>query len=101
MRQILLLILVAFGLTFTNAQTLEELKTQKAEKQAEADKAQAEADAIQAQIDALPGWRIGAFGTIGANISGFNNWFAKGTPNNNAGNIGVTVNGYANLIQEK
>ncbi len=100
MKNFFLLLLCLTCATLTSAQTLEELKTQKAEKQAEANKIQAEADAIQAQIDAMPGWRFGAFGTIGANISGFNNWFAKGTPNNNSGNIGVTVNAYANLIQE-
>ena len=49
-----------------NAQTKEELQAKKAEKQAEANAAQAEANKLQAQIDALPGWRIGAFGTIGA-----------------------------------
>ena len=88
-------------MTFGFSQTKEELEAQKAEKQAEADKAQAEANAIQAQIDALPGWRVGAFGTIGGSLSNFNNWFAQGTPNNSSGNFGITVNGYANLIQEK
>ena len=62
---------------------------------------QGRVDAIQAQIDALPGWKIGAFGTIGGTISQFNNWFAQGTPNNNAGNIGITGNAFANLQQEK
>ncbi|RDK88235.1 DUF3078 domain-containing protein [Marinirhabdus gelatinilytica] len=85
----------------TWAQTKEELKAQKAEKQAEADAAQAEANAIQAKIDALPGWRIGAFGTVGVNLASFNNWYAQGTPNVNSGNIGVTVNSFANLKQEK
>ncbi len=84
-----------------NAQTKEELQAKKAEKQAEANAAQAEANKLQAQIDALPGWRIGAFGTIGGTLSNFNNWYAQGTPNNNSGNIGFTVNAYANLIQEK
>ena len=74
---------------------------QKSEKQAEADAAQAEANAIQAKIDALPGWRIGAFGTIGGSISNFDNWYAQGSPNNSSGNIGFTVNAYANLIHEK
>src|SRR5690606_1941520 len=83
------------------SQTKEELEAQKAEKQAIADAAQAEANALQAQIDALPGWRVGAFGTIGGSLSNFNNWYAQGAPNNSSGNIGFTVNGYANLIQEK
>ncbi|NRA92282.1 MAG: DUF3078 domain-containing protein, partial [Psychroserpens sp.] len=83
------------------SQTKEELEAQKAEKQAEADAAQAEADALQAQIDALPGWRVGAFGTIGGSLSDFNNWYAQGAPNNVSGSIGITFNGYANLIEEK
>ena len=63
--------LLFMSLTF--AQTKEELESQKAEKQAEADKYQGEADALQAQIDALPGWRVGAFGTIGGSLSNFSN----------------------------
>jgi len=98
------LILSAFlllAVTFAFSQTKEELQTQKAEKVAEAEKFQGEADAIQAQIDALPGWHKGAFGTIGGSLSNFNNWFAQGTPNNASGNIGITVNGFANKIEEK
>ena len=101
MRKLLFTIFVLGGLVFTNAQTEEELKAQKAEKQAQIDALQAEANAIQAQIDALPGWETGAFGTIGANISGFNNWFSREAVNNSAGNIGVTLNAYANLDREK
>lgn len=97
---ILSLVLV-FALSLSFSQTKEELQKQKAEKQAEADKYQGEADALQAQINALPGWRVGAFGTIGGSISEFNNWFAQGAPNNASGNIGFTVNGFANKIEEK
>ncbi|MDN3667612.1 DUF3078 domain-containing protein [Algibacter miyuki] len=84
-----------------NAQTKEELHAQKEEKQAIADAAQAEATAIQAKIDALPGWRKGAFGTIGGSLSNFNNWYSQDTPNNASGNIGFTLNAYANLIEDK
>lgn len=101
MRNILFVIFLC-GIAFTQAQeqTKEELQTQKDEKQAEADAAQAEANAIQAKIDALPGWRVGAFGTIGGSLSNFNNWYSQGTPNNSSGNIGFTVNGYANLLED-
>ncbi len=101
MKKTLLLLALLFGMVSINAQTKEELETQKAEKQAVADAAQAEANALQAQIDALPGWRKGAFGTIGGSLSGFKNWYAQEAANNNSGNIGITVNGFANLIQEK
>ena len=100
-KKLLLSALLMFAIAFNFAQTKEELEAQKAEKQAEADKYQAEADAIQAQIDALPGWRIGAFGTIGGTLSDFNNWYAQGTPNNVSGNIGITVNAFTNKIEEK
>ena len=60
---------IFIGMISMNAQTKEELHTQKAEKQADADAAQGEANALQAQIDALPGWRKGAFGTIGGSLS--------------------------------
>ena len=100
-KKLLLTTVLILSMVFGFSQTKEELQAQKAEKQAEADAAQAEADALQAQIDALPGWRIGAFGTIGGSLSNFNNWYAQGVPNNSSGNIGITVNGYANLIEEK
>lgn len=100
-KRLLLSAVFMLSITFGFSQTKEELEAQKAEKQAIADAAQAEADALQAQIDALPGWRIGAFGTIGGSLSNFNNWYAQGAPNNSSGSIGITFNGYANLIQEK
>jgi hypothetical protein len=101
MKKIVLLSIFFCGIVFTQAQTKDELKTEKAEKQAEADAAQAEANAIQSKIDALLGWRVGAFGTIGGSLSNFNNWYSQGAPNNSAGNIGFTVNAYANFIEDK
>ena len=100
-KKLLFTTVLMLSITFGFSQTKEELEAQKAEKQAEADAAQAEANAIQAQIDALPGWRVGAFGVIGGSLSNFNNWYAQGAPNNSSGTIGFTVNGYANLIQDK
>ena len=82
-------------------QTKEELEGQMAPKKAEIGKLQGEVDALQAQIDALPGWRKGAFGTIGGNISEFNNWFNQSAPNVSSGSIGITGNAFANLKQEK
>ncbi|MFD1062713.1 DUF3078 domain-containing protein [Winogradskyella litorisediminis] len=99
--KLILSVLFVFALSFGFAQTKEELKKQKAEKQAEADKYQAEANELQSQIDALPGWRVGAFGTIGGSFSSFNNWYAQGVPNNSSGTIGFTVNAFANKIEDK
>lgn len=101
MKKVLLLLTLFIGISILNAQTKQELQAQKSEKQAAADALQAEANALQAQINALPGWRKGAFGTIGGSLSSFNNWYSQGAPNNASGNIGFTLNGYANLIEEK
>lgn len=100
-KRLLLTTVLMLSMVFSFSQTKEELEAQKAEKQAVADAAQAEANALQSQINALPGWRIGAFGTIGGNLSNFNNWYSQGAPNNSSGSIGITFNGYANLIEEK
>ncbi len=101
MKNILLLTALFLSCAFGFGQTEEELKAQLAPKKDSIKAIQARVDAIKVEIDALPGWRKGAFGTIGANISSFNNWYAQGTPNNSSGNIGVTVNGFANLQQDK
>lgn len=98
------LVLFAFCVCFSLnalAQTKEELQAEQAPKKAEIAKLQAEVNALQAKIDALPGWRTGAFGTIGASLSEFNKWYSQGTPNLSSGNVGITVNGFANLKQEK
>lgn len=79
----------------------EALEAEKANKNDSISAIQARVKAIQDQIDAIPGWRVGAFGTIGGSLSNFNNWYSQGKPNNTSGNIGFTFNGYANLIQEK
>ncbi|WP_299666141.1 DUF3078 domain-containing protein [uncultured Polaribacter sp.] len=95
---VLLFILVSFA---TKAQqTEEELKKDLKEKKAVISKLQGEAKSIQSKLDALPGWKKGAFGTIGGNISGFKNWYARTAPNAAAANIGITFNGYANLIEK-
>ena len=101
MKKLSLLLLVLFVGLSTNAQTADELKKEQAPKKAKIAELQGEVNAIQAKIDALPGWRKGAFGTIGGNISGFNDWFARAAPNTSAGSIGITFNGFANLIEDK
>lgn len=100
-KKLILVAAVLFGISSLSAQTTEELKAEQAKKKDSIAAIQGRVDAIQAQLDAMPGWRIGAFGTIGGSISQFNNWFAQGIPNNSSGNIGITINPYANLIQEK
>jgi hypothetical protein len=97
MKKLLLLALFVLGGVFTYAQTAAELKATKALKKDSINAIQGRVNAIQGQIDALPGWKKGAFGTIGVNLSSFNNWYSQGFPNNSAGNIGISVNAFANL----
>ncbi|MDX1364425.1 DUF3078 domain-containing protein [Arenibacter latericius] len=101
MKKIVLTLIVLMTIQVGFSQTLEELKAEKSLKTDSIAAIQGRVDAIKAKIKALPGWKKGAFGTIGASLSGFNNWYAKGAPNSSAGNIGVTVNAFANLNQDK
>jgi len=101
MKKLLLSLTFAGFAVLSQAQTMDELKEAQAAKKDSIAAIQARIDAIQAEIDAMPGWRIGAFGTIGGSLSNFENWYAQEAPNNSSGNIGITFNGYANLIQEK
>ncbi len=101
MKKLVFAFVLMLGITSTYAQTLEELKAEQAPKKDSIAALQSKVDAIQGKIDALPGWKTGAFGTIGGNISGFNDWYSKGTPNSSTGNIGITANGFANLLEEK
>lgn len=101
MRKFVFIGVCLFTITATYSQTLEELKAQKASKKDSIAAIQGRVNALQGQIDALPGWKKGIFGTIGANLSGSNNWYSQGTPNNASGNIGISVNGFANLEQDK
>ena len=89
------------GPLFIIGQTEDELKATQAVKKDSIAAIQTRVDALQAQIDALPGWKLGAFGTIGGDLSNFSNWYAQGIPNNSSGNIGITVNGFANRNEQK
>ena len=100
MKKLSILFLLIFVSFSANAQTAEELEKEQAPKKAKIAKLNDEVKALQAKIDALPGWRKGAFGTIGGSLSGFNNWYSRTAPTASAGNIGITVNSFANLIKE-
>ncbi len=101
MKKVLLISLMFLTFIVGSAQTLNELKAEKAAKSDSISAIQGRIDGIQGQIDTFPGWKIGAFGTIGANLSNFNNWYSQGVPSNSSGNIGLTVNAFANLDREK
>lgn len=101
MKKLVLTFLALLAFSLGSAQTLDELKAQQAAKKDSIKAIQGRVNALQGKIDAFPGWKKGAFGTIGLNLSKFNNWYSQGVPDNSSGNIGITINGYANLDREK
>lgn len=100
MKKLIFHLIMIFSITSILAQTKEELKSIQASKNDSIAALQAKVDAIQSEIDAIPGWKIGAFGTIGGSASGFNNWYSKESPNSSVGNFGLNVNVIANLTKE-
>lgn len=97
MKKTFLLFIFFGGLFSIHSQTLEELKATLSLQKDSLKAAQARVDNTQEKIDNFPGWKIGAFGVIGGSVSNFNNWYAQKSPNNRSGNIGITVNVFANL----
>ncbi|WP_366085343.1 DUF3078 domain-containing protein [Polaribacter sp.] len=100
MKKITFFFVLTFLSVSINAQSVNELKKALNSKKDSVASLQTKAKQIQKTLNALPGWRLGAFGTIGASLSGFNNWYARDAPDANAANIGIIVNGFANLIEE-
>ncbi|GAA4803883.1 DUF3078 domain-containing protein [Litoribaculum gwangyangense] len=94
----ILVLLILIGVTISaHSQTLEELKATLAIQKDSLKAIQERVNTTQGKINAFPGWKKAAFGTIGGTFSNFNNWYAQRSPNNRSGNIGFTVNAYANL----
>lgn len=101
----LALFMAAFGL---QAQTVEELKTKKADlvtqqkaKQAEADAFSAEIGSLTKQIEILSGWQTGLSGLVGLNFGSSNNWQANANPNSSSSTLNIGINAFANNIKEK
>lgn len=102
------IVLLVLTTTGVQAQTLEELKTQKAdlmakqgEKQAEADAFNGDIAALGKQIELLSGWQTGISGLIGLNFGSSNNWQANANRNSSSSTLTLGINGYANNIKEK
>ncbi len=111
---LLLLISIISGNTI-NAQSIEELTAQKEAKAAELAKLEAEMGEVAGKVATLksevaglaekltpyPRWDNGLLGTLGLNVSKFNDWLSKDNPNTTAVTIGTTMNGFANAEFEK
>jgi hypothetical protein len=100
-KKILSILIIVFTISTGFSQTKEELKAEKTAKSDSIKALQADVDALQKQIDEFPGWKFGAFGTIGASFSNFNNWYSQGSPNNSAGSVTIIANPHAKLDREK
>jgi hypothetical protein len=61
----------------------------------------AEVTALTDQITPYPRWSVGAFGTVGLSFANYNDWLSKDLPNTSAATIGLSVNAFAHLDQEK
>ena len=98
---VILPLVILFAIMGAHSQTLEEYQAQKAEKEAALAVLQGEIADLNAKIDALPGWDVGSFGTLGFNLSRFNNWFKGANPNAVSSSIRGTINAFANYDEPK
>jgi len=97
----LTLVLGLFCFAGIQAQSLDELKSMKADKEATIAALQAEVDGISNQIYTFPGWKVGGVGVAGFNALANNNWYALGTPNSANQGLNIGLGAFANLDVEK
>lgn len=93
---------------FTEAQTLDELKTNKSEKEAMLAEKSSEVSALEAEIASLndqilllSGWRTGFAGLVGLNFSESENWAANPNPNSSSTGLNLALNVFANRNEAK
>jgi hypothetical protein len=108
MKKVNLLLAFLFLSVAAFSQTLEELKTMKAEKaailaekQAAADAVKAEVAGLDAKIIVLSGWRKGVFGGLGLNFNNSDAWATNAVPNSSSAAISGAVNAFANRQADK
>ncbi len=102
MRNLLLLFVFSFlSIGIMSAQSMEELKSMKAEKEASIAALQGEVDGLQSQIDKFPGWTTKMVGTLGGNFSGFSNWIANENINSSSNSFIFDLFGTARYNGDK
>lgn len=108
MRKFYSLIVLLVMAMSVNAQSLQDLKDQKAaidsqikEKTGMIDELKGEADKLQAEIEKLSGWMTGISGNVGFNFSNAKNWVQNPNPTAKASGLQLGLKGYANNIKEK
>ena len=105
----LLTLTLLFVLIFSAAaQTEQELKDLKAQKQTELGALESQVAALKGEIASIdqqllvfPRWEIGAFGIVGANLNGFNDWLSRDQPNSSSIGLSFSANAFANYFTPK
>lgn len=107
-RSLLTLTLLLCLAVAANAQTEQELKEMKAQKETELGALEAQVAALKGEIAGIdqqllvfPRWETGAFGIVGANFNGFNDWFSRDQPNSTAIGVSFSANAFANYFTPK
>lgn len=100
-KSLLLFVALLFCGGLLKAQTLEELKTMKADKDAQIAALQGEAGDLQSQIDKFPGWKTGMLGIVGFDLNGNNDWFAIDDPQSSSNGLGLNFTAFANHDNDK
>lgn len=114
-KKITFLLLSFFIMATATGQTSDTLRTGKKAKQSELKQLTKELAKIQKRADKLIGeiayledslkvypiWSKGIFGTVGFNLTSFQNWLSKDEPSTVASTVGFTFNGFFNLEEKK
>jgi len=91
-----------------NAQSIADLKSQKAEKEAQLAKEQAEADALKSEVKTLndeilklSGWQTAYSGLIGFDFKRSNNWVSSPNTDARSSSLNLSANAFANKTTGK
>ncbi len=90
-----------FSLFSQNTNKSDSLKIELQKTKSEVKRIEKKIKVIEKQITELRGWKVGTFGTIGANLSNFNNWYSNKKPNLSSGYINISQNAYAKIMRKK
>lgn len=100
-------LLLSCGYISLFGQSLADLQSMKAEKEAMLAEKQAEADAIAGevaglsdQITKLSGWTKGYSGLLGFDWNKSSNWVSNPNPNASSSSLNITLNGFANKVTD-
>ncbi len=102
MKKLVITVALLIGATSFAQKTEAELKAEKAKLEGEIKSLKAKVSGLDGQLAKYnKGWKFGLMGTAGANFSGYTNWYTNSLKNSQTGNIGIVLNGFANLDADK